>query len=65
MAKFTKAKRAGDFIAIEPNQKSAYRPVVIRVGTHFIGILMPTRVPDGSPTHPDSMEVRDAWAAIL
>ncbi|MFZ2175681.1 MAG: hypothetical protein WAW17_16915 [Rhodococcus sp. (in: high G+C Gram-positive bacteria)] len=65
LAKFAKAKRAGDFMAIEPNQESAYRPIVIRVGTHFIGILMPTRVPDGSSTHPDSVEVRDAWAGVL
>lgn len=62
LAPFTKAKRtARDNITVEAVAGKG-KPIIIRVGTHFIGVLMPVRANDGGA---DSLETRHAWSAII
>lgn len=65
LAKFTKVRREQrDRLTVEPNPESSNRPLTIRVGTDFIGILMPIRGERGS-VEADGLASRAAWDALL
>lgn len=60
LADFAKAVWDRDQAMIVEPAESAGRPVIVRVGTHFLGLLMPVRKSDF-----DDTDVRDAWMSIL
>jgi len=62
MADFAKVASAlkAHSMVVEPTQ--ANRPVTIRIGSRFIGLIMPVRVND---TEVDSFNTRSDWRAIL
>lgn len=65
LVKFTRVRRyERERMTIEPNRESSHRPVTIRVGENFVGIMMSLRAGRGE-IESDSYAARAAWDAVL
>ena len=63
LAEFAKAARGqADYMTVEPMMGSN-RPIAIRVGEHFLGLLMPVR--NSEHAQSDSRTSRAAWRDIV
>lgn len=60
LADFAKAVWGRDQTMIVEPAESPGRPIIVRVGTHFLGLLMPVRKADY-----DTNDIRDDWMNIL